>query len=847
MKKAIFVRLFVLVSTLCLLAACPDPSSPSGSSSTNAKVIRVFVSVNGGQTTIDLGGTAQFTAVVAVEGGAAKTVSWKLEAVSGDKSAETKIEAVAGSANQTALTVAADESALQLRITATSTVDASKSHFVDINVINPDNPPAVLSVLVTPEGETVNKGGQKTFTADVTVEHNAPASVTWVLEGNNSADTSLAAAASNPNQAILTVAEDESAVQLTITATAVFDTSKSHAATIQVTNPANPPVVVSVLVSPKNQTVNKGGHKTFTANVTIEHNAPASVTWLLEGNSSAGTSLAATSGVSNQAVLTVAGDESASALTITARATHINAGEAAGKFDSATVNVTNAAPLTKVSSVSLSEAGVATWTGESDDANVTKYAVQLYKSTASQGDAVEVTQGLSYSVNFLSAMRTAGTGSYTVTVTAIGDGTSYSDSDESEPSTARTVSQRTAVQYTWWHENDKARWVNPDGSGDYSVRLYKDGAALGEAVAVARSSDSNPSNSQETITTYDFATVKATNGIGQYSFRVIAKGDDALLLDAAETSNSGVTGYSPFGASRVWTIVKGGSVYVAGGDGGKIAYSSNGTTWTLATQTIFGETGAVRGIAHNGSNTFVAVGYNGKIATSPDGAAWTERTSGLDTSILCVAYGNGTFLAGGDGGEVRASTDGGVTWSEITGWAGSTICDGSAVLTLIFDGSKFVAGGENGKIAMSTTGTADWQWVLDVIGDSARSYKNFASGNGTIVLVLAGDAWLPRTADLLSNNGTTWAWSEHQVTGTIEGITFGGGKFLAFGGGGKVSSSSDNGENWTPITPGTAAGQTQFAARVDDEKPGDTVTAACFLDNGKFILGGPGRFAVITP
>jgi hypothetical protein len=603
---------------------------------------------------------------------------------------------------------------------------------------------------------------------------------------------------------------------------------------------AKPVIVASVTVSGAGS-VTQGNTATFTATVSGNNvEAAQGVTWSLTGASNpTGTTIDSTSGV-----LTVAADETGT-LTITATST-VNTAKYGTK--SVSVSSASATPLTKVSSVSFSAAGVASWTGEADDSDVTEYAVQLYKDSVNQGDAVAVTQGASYSVDFLSAMRTAGTGSYTITVTATGDGANFSDADESEHSSAQTVSRRTAVQYTWWHEYDKARWVNPDAAGDYSVQLYKDGTALGAVTTVDRSSDVNPDNAQETITTYDFAGVKAANGIGQYSFRVVAKGDDALVLDAAETTTSGETGYSPLGASRVWTIVAGGGVYVAGGDGGKIAYSSNGTSWTLATQSVFGDAEAVRGIAYNGSDTFVAVGYNGKIATSLDGAAWTERTSSFGaTNILCVAYGSGTFLAGGDGGEVRASADG-ATWATITGWADSTICDRNAILTLIYDGTQFVAGGANGQIAKSTAGTGSWTWVLNDIGGTIRNYKNFAFGSGTIVLALASDTWLPRIIDCSNPDWSApsapanpnWGWSEHFVTNTIEGVGFGGSTFIAFGGGGLVSSSGDNGANWTAIDPGTAADQTQFAT-------GDTITAACFMSGGQWILGGPGRFAVITP
>jgi len=83
---------------------------------------------------------------------------------------------------------------------------------------------------------------------------------------------------------------------------------------------------------------------------------------------------------------------------------------------------------------------------------------------------------------------------------------------------------------------------------------------------------------------------------------------------------------------------------------GKMAYSSDGVTWTAVTDSTFG-TSSVRAIAY-GNGKFFAGGYNGKMATSPDGVTWTalpDDTFGISEygSVRAIAYGNGKFVAVG--------------------------------------------------------------------------------------------------------------------------------------------------------------------------------------------------------
>ena len=51
-----------------------------------------------------------------------------------------------------------------------------------------------------------------------------------------------------------------------------------------------------------------------------------------------------------------------------------------------------------------------------------------------------------------------------------------------------------------------------------------------------------------------------------------------------------------------------------------------------------------------GHGTFVVVGDGGEIATSSDGASWTSQSSGVTEDLLCVTCGGNKFIVVGSGG-----------------------------------------------------------------------------------------------------------------------------------------------------------------------------------------------------
>jgi formylglycine-generating enzyme required for sulfatase activity len=245
------------------------------------------VTVSPGTANVVKGGTQTFTAVVTGTGSPAQTVTWT---VSGG-GAGTAISAAG------VLSVAANETATSLTVTATSTVDTTKSGTAAVTV------PAVSAVTVSPGTANVVKGGTQTFTAVVTGTGSPAQTVTWTLSGGGTG-TGISPAG------VLTVAANETATNLTVTATSTVDTTRSGTAAITITSFT----VSTVTVSPGTASVVKGGTQTFTAVVTGAGDPAQTVTWTVSGGG-AGTAISAAG------VLTVAANETATSLTVTATST----------------------------------------------------------------------------------------------------------------------------------------------------------------------------------------------------------------------------------------------------------------------------------------------------------------------------------------------------------------------------------------------------------------------------------------------------------------------------------------------------------------------------------------------
>ncbi len=273
------------------------------------------VTVSPKQATVKAGGTQQFTETVEVVNGAAKTVTWT---VAGNKSENTGID------DKGLLTVAKEETAEKLTVTAASALDSSKSDSAEVTVEKEGTEPItptekkVTNVSVTTDKTSVEKGKTQQFKAEVTGENltEDDKKVTWSVSGAKSDKTVISGG-------VLAVASDETAEKLTVTAASVLDPSKTGSAEITVTagtggepgpGPSDNKEVTGVTVTPKTATIQTGKRQQFTAEVSGKGltDADKKVTWTVTGAKSRNT------GISAAGLLTVASDETASALTVKA-------------------------------------------------------------------------------------------------------------------------------------------------------------------------------------------------------------------------------------------------------------------------------------------------------------------------------------------------------------------------------------------------------------------------------------------------------------------------------------------------------------------------------------------------
>ena len=110
---------------------------------------------------------------------------------------------------------------------------------------------------------------------------------------------------------------------------------------------------------------------------------------------------------------------------------------------------------------------------------------------------------------------------------------------------------------------------------------------------------------------------------------------------------------SQFGTSIIRSVVYGGNLWVAGGNGGTLRTSTDAVTWV--TQTSQFGTSTIQSVAY-GNELWVAGGTGGALRTSTDAVTWITQTSQFGTSnINSVAYGNSLWIAGGTGGALRTS------------------------------------------------------------------------------------------------------------------------------------------------------------------------------------------------
>jgi hypothetical protein len=203
----------------------------------------------------------------------------------------------------------------------------------------------------------------------------------------------------------------------------------------------------------------------------------------------------------------------------------------------------------------------------------------------------------------------------------------------------------------------------------------------------------------------------------------------------------------------------GAGIYIAvgGAAAGHIRWTRDGRTWN----DVSDNRQWLGGVAY-GNGMFVAAGSNGRVIRSVEGMNWTDPSRDLGLHFRAITFGAGRFIAVGDMGRRSVTTDG-LSWTiTSTGGAGFT--------SIVYNTDRFVAVGGNGRTAMTLDGGDTW---INDVEHGGGTLRGVTYGNGLFVAVGQG-----RT--MTSPDGASW--TEHAVTGApFTGIAFGDGHFVALG------------------------------------------------------------------
>lgn len=189
----------------------------------------------------------------------------------------------------------------------------------------------IQSIKILPEGTDVGAGYNTRLAAVISGVNNPPQDVEWSVSGGADIETRIT------KEGVLYCGDEERAGRiLYVTATAVYDPTKSATVRVRVLSADDPAIqettITSVLVSPGMVESGKGYKVTFSAAVLGRNNPSQAVNWAISGNYSSKTV------INKLGVLTIGSDEETKAITIRATSDADNT-----QFGTAYVTLTKAA------------------------------------------------------------------------------------------------------------------------------------------------------------------------------------------------------------------------------------------------------------------------------------------------------------------------------------------------------------------------------------------------------------------------------------------------------------------------------------------------------------------------
>lgn len=261
-------------------------------------------------------------------------------------------------------------------------------------------------------------------------------------------------------------------------------------------------------------------------------------------------------------------------------------------------------------------------------------------------------------------------------------------------------------------------------------------------------------------------------GLGLTAEKFVAVGDGGKVVSSSALDSNAVLGWgSPAQISGVTANFKAVSFYAAGnrfvavGDSGQSAYSSDGSSWTAVS--LPSSSASMNALTSSGA-PLIAVGNDGSqglIYTSADSGSTWSAVSGVNTStlrsVVYVPASTPYWIAVGDGGVVLKSLNGS-SWTASTP-AGNTVNFQAVAMLPVMDGSavvsyRVVAAGNNGSVIASTDGD---NWTATSVSSSPWVALHASKGQ-----FMAVDA----TGQTFTSNlgsSTPWVWN----TGVASGLS----------------------------------------------------------------------------
>ena len=217
--------------------------------------------------------------------------------------------------------------------------------------------------------------------------------------------------------------------------------------------------------------------------------------------------------------------------------------------------------------------------------------------------------------------------------------------------------------------------------------------------------------------------------------------------------------------------------------GNKIAYSTDGITWTTATTSIslYGDSVCY------GNGKFVAVaGVTASASYSTDGITWATTTMPRSANWQSVCYGAGKFVAVSDNNSAAAYSTDGVTWTEMS------LSTSKQWRSVCYGAGKFVAIARNTNAAAYSTDGITWTAMTL---PSSKDWKTVCYGGGKFVAVAKSS-----NAVAYSDDGINWTATTLRDSQTWYSVCYGNGKFVAVAYNSNIIAYSTNGTSWTRRT-----------------------------------------------